>query len=250
MKRGFVIHHNGPEANCIGQPHDRCERFWNAVKSYHMNTRGWSDIAYSFGVCPHGIRFTGRGWYKNQFANGADVVGADDGADSYWYTVIVFIGTGEAPTDAMVNGVRALIAEGRQADHCDDRVLPHNAFKVKACPGPEFTAFAAAWDNNVLVAPTPTGGLTMAEVDDILAKLDNVEFLSRVAVLSLEGDDAKLAELGRARGSLRNLVKSLLDGAAIQATVSAAVAKAVAGGTAVDPEAVAAEVIAQIKEKL
>lgn len=154
-KRGFVIHWNGPAAKCVGQSHDRCERFWLAVKSYHVNTKGWSDIAYSFGVCPHGVRFTGRGWFKNQFANGRDVVGPNDGADSEWYTVLVFLGEGEKPTEAMTKGVKALIHEGRTADHCGDRVLPHNAFKVKTCPGPEFTAFAKLWDNQPLFPAKP-----------------------------------------------------------------------------------------------
>lgn len=148
MKKGFVIHHNGPPARCVGQPHSRCERYFAAVKNFHVNDQGWSDIAYSFGVCPHGIRFTGRGWDKNQFANGSDVVGPYDGKDSEWYTVLVFLGTDEKPTAEMVEGVKALIVEGRSRGRCGQRVLPHNAFKVKPCPGPEFTALAAVWDNN------------------------------------------------------------------------------------------------------
>lgn len=153
MKRGWTIHHNGPPANCVGRSHDRCERFWAAVKSYHVDTKGWSDIAYSFGVCPHGTRFVGRGWHKNQFANGSDVVGPYDGRDSEWYTVLVFLGGEEKPSKEMVSGVRSLIAEGRFSGLCGDRVLPHNAFKVKACPGPEFTALARQWDTAPLTPP-------------------------------------------------------------------------------------------------
>lgn len=154
MRKGFVIHHNGPPARCVGQPHLRCERFWAAIRNYHVNTKGWSDIAYSFGMCPHGTLFTGRGWHKNQFANGSDVVGANDGKDSEWYTVIVFLGTDEKPTPEMVAGVRDLIAKGREFDRCDNRVLPHNAFKFKACPGPEFTTLARQWDGEALTTST------------------------------------------------------------------------------------------------
>jgi hypothetical protein len=150
MKRGFVLHHNGPEARCIGQPHTRCVAFWDAVRSFHVNNQGWSDIAYSFGVCPHGFQFTGRGWNRNQFAGGKDVVGADDGPDSEWYSVLVFLGGTEKPTDLMVDEVIALIGEGRRSGRCGSRVLPHNAFKPKACPGPEFTAYARAWDKQAL----------------------------------------------------------------------------------------------------
>lgn len=150
MRRGFVIHWNGPAASCVGRDHSRCERFWQAVRDYHVNTKGWSDIAYSFGICPHGTRFTGRGWDQRQWANGTDQVGPDDGGDQYWYTVLSFIGEGEHPTAEMVQGVRDLIQEGRDWARCMDRVLPHNAFKVKTCPGPEFTTYAQAWDNQPL----------------------------------------------------------------------------------------------------
>ena len=162
MKNGFVIHHNGPPANCLGKPHTRCVAFWNAVKAYHQQK--WpdsNDIAYSFGICPHGIRFVGRGWDKNQFAGGKDVVGHDDGPDSAWYSVLAFVGgdtsTGdtEPPTDAMVAGVIALIDEGRDSGRCAARVLPHSAFKFKPCPGPEFTVLARAWDNQPFHAPPP-----------------------------------------------------------------------------------------------
>lgn len=152
-KLGVTIHHNGPAAKCIGQPHRRCVGFWDAVRRFHVETKGWSDIAYSFGVCPHGLRFTGRGWDKAQFANGADVVGPNDGRDADWYTVLVFLGEGEAPTDEMVDATRSLIAEGRSSGRCGNRVLPHNAFKRKACPGPEFTAYAQAWDRQPLQFP-------------------------------------------------------------------------------------------------
>ena len=153
MKLGVVVHHNGPPAKCVGQPHARCVRFWNGVKSYHGQTFGakWAATSlYSFGVCPHGTLFTGCGWDKNQAANGRDVVGKDDGPDRDWYTVFVFLGTDEKPTPEMVAGVQKLIAEGRDSRRCALRVLPHNAFKVKACPGPEFTKLAAQWDGRPL----------------------------------------------------------------------------------------------------
>jgi len=158
-KRGVVIHWNGPPANCVGQPHRRCVAFFDAVKRYHGDKFGskWAATSlYSFGVCPHGMRFTGCGWDRNQAANGTDQVGTFDGRDSEWFTVIVFLGEGEKPTPEMVEGVRALIAEGRRTGRCARRVLPHNAFKRKTCPGPEFTALAREWDNADLDAPATT----------------------------------------------------------------------------------------------
>jgi hypothetical protein len=161
MKLGFVVHWNGPLANVVGREHTRCVAYWRAVRAFHMGTKGWSDIAYSFGVCPHGELFEGRGWYKNQFANGEDVVGPDDGIDRDWYTVLAFIGEDvaagirEHPTPEMTNRIHELVDQGRTAGFCGLRVLPHNAFKVKSCPGLELTAWAAYWDNRSMHLPEP-----------------------------------------------------------------------------------------------
>jgi hypothetical protein len=40
--------------------HARCATIWRAYQAFHMDTRGWQDIAYSSGVCPHGTRYQGR----------------------------------------------------------------------------------------------------------------------------------------------------------------------------------------------
>ena len=44
-------------------------RAWQA---FHMDDRGWSDIAYNSGVCPHGVRFEGRGARVRSGANGTE----------------------------------------------------------------------------------------------------------------------------------------------------------------------------------
>lgn len=177
MRRGFTIHHNGPPANCVGRGHDRCLRFWDAVRAFHTNPepvgKGWSDIAYSFGVCPHGERLPGRGWDKRQWANGSDDVGPDDGADSEWYTVLVFVGgdtsTGdtEPPTREMVVATAALIEEGRRSARCGMQVKPHNAFKRKPCPGPEFTELARQWDGQPITIDPPAPAPEIPEENDM-----------------------------------------------------------------------------------
>lgn len=156
MRRGFTVHHNGPPANCINHSHSRCIDFWNAVVRFHTNPKpigkGWSGVAYSFGVCPHGERFTGRGWTLRQWANGSDEVGPDDGEDSEWFSVLVFVGgddsthDNEPPTAAMIDATADLIQDGRDLGLCGDRVTPHNFWKRKPCPGPEFEALCKAWD--------------------------------------------------------------------------------------------------------
>lgn len=171
MKKGLVIHHNGPQAKCVGQDHDRCERFWRGVCSYHAQKFGskWQSTSlYSFGFCPHGIIFVGCGWHKNQAANGSDQVGVDDGRDSEWYTALGFYGGGKAAgfdtgqpeepvTEDSLNAFQSLRADGMRRGHCGARVLPHNVFKSKACPGQTLTSFAARLDagRNTPIVTTP-----------------------------------------------------------------------------------------------
>lgn len=166
MKLGVTIHHNGPPTGLAGKPHSACERFWGGVCRYHAQKFGsrWSRSVYSFGVCHHGIRFTGVGWDRNQAANGTDVVGGKDGTDADWYTAFAFIGTDEKPSLQMIAGIRNIIQEGRDTHRCGMRVLPHNRFKYKACPGPELTDLAYAWDNRSLTAAKPT---PLPEEDDM-----------------------------------------------------------------------------------
>lgn len=158
MRLGFVVHHDQDDhpVYTIDFSHERCKRFWEGVKRWHMDHNGWSGIAYSFGVCRHGIRFEGQGWWKNQFAGGADQI--DDEfryADSQWYSVLAFLGGTETPTPEMLSGIRDLIHAGRISNHCGLGVIPHNKFRHKTCPGPELTAFANELNQNPAFPPAP-----------------------------------------------------------------------------------------------
>lgn len=200
MKRGFTIHHNGPPVYTRHTEHSRCEAFWRAVRNFHVNSNGWSDIAYSFGICIHGIRFEGRGWYKNQFANGADEVGANDGPDREWYTVLAFLGEGEAPSIAMLAGLEVLVEEGRSRRLCGLQVLPHNAFKRKACPGPELTALAYVWNNNPLLSfgtLAPIGEDTMTPDDIKHGRLSDGSTINDRLLWTNQQADKAVALLGQ-----------------------------------------------------
>jgi hypothetical protein len=121
------------------------------VRTYHVITKGWSDIAYSFGVCPHGVRFDGRGWDRTQWANGADEVGGDDGPDAEWYTVLAFVGQDaeivEEPTPPMLRALAELVGEGRASQRCGMRLTPHSDFKRKPCPGDALRGWCRRFDD-------------------------------------------------------------------------------------------------------
>lgn len=143
QRRGFTVHWNGPALN--SGDHSKCASKVRAIQNYHMDSKGWSDIAYSFLVCPHGTAYECRGWDWDQMANGNDTVGTYDGPDRVWYTIMVMIGEGESSTPEMLQTCRELVEQGRYFG-CDRRILPHSDFQVKSCPGPDLTPWCRQFD--------------------------------------------------------------------------------------------------------
>lgn len=45
---GVAIHYGGPALHL--RDHGACVRTWRAWQAFHMDTRGWADIAYTMGV--------------------------------------------------------------------------------------------------------------------------------------------------------------------------------------------------------
>jgi len=84
------------------------ESVWRAYQAYHMDTKGWSDIAYSFGFGKSGWRYEGRGWGRQGGATGSP-----EDRYSYSYCAIGNFQTMEVPDEmiqAMIrqtkNGIR------------------------------------------------------------------------------------------------------------------------------------------------
>lgn len=173
-KRGFVIHHDRGGDFTLGleaKPHRACERYWNGIKDFHADKFGekWrATTVYSFGMCPHGVRFVGCGWNMNQAANGTDRVGEYDGRDADWYTVLCFVAGPEGASGPMLTGLQDLLLDGRDTGRCGRAVLPHNAFKVKECPGEHLTALAATWHNQPIIVPSEEDPMLFNEGEAIM----------------------------------------------------------------------------------
>ncbi|NND36542.1 MAG: N-acetylmuramoyl-L-alanine amidase [Gammaproteobacteria bacterium] len=168
-RSGLVVHHNGPYMRLdTSLPHAQQvaaeTRKARALQRFHQDSLGWSDGAYSYYLGQSGTLFDCRGLEWDQFANGDDVVGDDDGPDRKWYSVMAMIGwnpkTGdeEQPTDAMLEALVELVAFLR-SEGAGDRVLPHNNFKVKRCPGKVLTAAAARLDGTAIEPGEPMYGI-------------------------------------------------------------------------------------------
>jgi len=68
-------HWNGPTLLIKGKPewgHEYCAAMVRGIQNFHMDSRGWSDIAYNWLVCRHGYTFEGRGLKYQNGANGTN----------------------------------------------------------------------------------------------------------------------------------------------------------------------------------
>jgi len=126
-REGLVIHYDGSNQGLAGKAHSACVTYWQNTRKFHMGAnRGWADIGYSFGCCPHGYVFEGRGLDRVQ--------AAQPGGNSSHYSVTLMSGPGEDPTAAQVDAVRQLrawlMSKGMGA-----AVKGHRDFFSTSCPG-------------------------------------------------------------------------------------------------------------------
>lgn len=127
--RGTTIHYNGPALGLRGEPHLKCQQAWRAIQKFHMDDRGWWDVAYTDAVCHHGIVLAGRGEGVRTAANGTDE------GNNHWYALFALIGDNEGTNAAMLSALR------RRADQLapGGDIVPHHHHKATRCPGPALT---------------------------------------------------------------------------------------------------------------
>jgi len=65
----LVYHYSAADAD-EQSDHANCPKRVRGIQNFHMDTRKWNDVAYSFLVCKHGYVFEGRGWRHRTAATG------------------------------------------------------------------------------------------------------------------------------------------------------------------------------------
>lgn len=125
-RSGLVIHYNGPATNL--KTLADCVAYWKRIRNGHVNSNGWADIGYSFGVAVDGSVFTGRGLNRYQAAQGTTSGNAN------WYSVSLMIGGTEQPTPAQIQGVRDLRSY-LMARGMGSAIRGHRDFVSTSCPG-------------------------------------------------------------------------------------------------------------------
>jgi hypothetical protein len=158
---GVTLHWEGPAMGSFA--HESCPARIRTVQNFHMDSRGWSDIAYNAVVCPHGAVFEGRWLGLRSAANGTNV------GNNTHYAVCGLFGEHDPLTAEAKAGFRDAIAFFR-AGGAGGEIKPHQAWTSTACPGPE----VVAWINQgcpgvgpeqvqAVTDPTPTETAVSAE---------------------------------------------------------------------------------------
>lgn len=163
---GVALHYGGPKQRI--NTHADCVKTWRGWQDYHMDHHGWSDIAYTFGVCDHGYLLAGRGIGVRTAANGTDA-----GNDAF-YAICWIGGEGQTPTkaalDAIEYGIHLLRSAG-SGNGAGTAVRPHQWFKGTACPGGALVAAARLLHNTPIVLRPITPPVIPTKESDMYALL-------------------------------------------------------------------------------
>jgi hypothetical protein len=101
-------------------------------QTYHMATRGWSDIAYQEAVDQAGNVYALRGLATQSAANG------DQDVNERYGALLLILAPGEQPSQAMVDSTRQRIARHRELFPNSHQVVGHSHIRPEptSCPGP------------------------------------------------------------------------------------------------------------------
>jgi N-acetylmuramoyl-L-alanine amidase len=113
---------------------------WGAIRKYHIETNGWSDIGYHAGI--ELIDNSGVQYYEALIGRMWDVSGAHCIGHNNRSLGICFVGNfdeAQVPQDQLIVGAK-LIAYWLKKFHISiEDVYPHSAFADKSCPGDLFS---------------------------------------------------------------------------------------------------------------
>ena len=124
--KGSCLHWEGPE---MGQrSHSECDNLMRSIQNYHMDTQGWSDIAYNLAVCEHGYIFEGRGKGKGSGANGTS------DANHNYPSICALVGENDPQPTVLDNGIADAVAMLRSWG-VGTAMRGHRDFVSTACPG-------------------------------------------------------------------------------------------------------------------
>lgn len=172
---GAVIHWPGTTSSTPILSKDAVASALRNWQAYHMDVRGWSDIAYQVAVDQAGRAWTLRGLRTQSGANG------DTDVNERYGAILLVLVQGEQPTAAMKATARGVVADFRRIfprgvevkGHRDVRPGGTPGHPSTDCPGP---AAYAALQRGELTPTTTTedDDMSQAQYDALLAEIKAV----------------------------------------------------------------------------
>lgn len=177
---GTAIHHPGMSSRIDATGDDGARRVASALRgwqAYHMDDRGWADIAYQVAVDQAGRAWVLRGLNIRSAANGNQDVNHRFGA------ILLILGPDEQPSAAMKATVRGVVADFRKWYPAGTAIKPHSAVRPTGtdCPGDEARAAISRGD---FTPHTTTGDALSAE--DVTALTNVINTATAAAALRIE----------------------------------------------------------------
>jgi hypothetical protein len=136
LVKGVVIHHS--ETSCCGIDTAEFENTSAALRSiqnFHMDTRGWADIAYNLAVDARGVIYGLRGIGNRSAANGTS-------ATNDAYVAVMALGSygNVEPSAALVSGLATAVKTVRAKYPKALELRGHRDVRSTDCPGSKLYA--------------------------------------------------------------------------------------------------------------
>lgn len=142
---GVMVHWGGPAQGVTTL--SQAVKKWKSWQLYHMNTKGWADIAYNMGFWRNYV-FAGRGAAVRSAANGTS------DANTRYAAVAWIGGQGEMLNELDYRTLGTIVEELRKI-HVGNEVRPHSAVRQTTCPGPDLKAWALSANNSTNLGARP-----------------------------------------------------------------------------------------------
>jgi hypothetical protein len=139
--KAFSIHWPGADWEGMDFNRDGTEDYRDTATLLD-NTNGWywSSRGYALG---YGVAADVFGW-RWQVRGTTYQNAANLGFNTSRLSILVIVDIGADPTEAQIEAVRQIIAEGRVLAGWDIPIEPHSATRETACPGPEIGELIAS----------------------------------------------------------------------------------------------------------
>lgn len=196
---GVVIHYEG-DGWKFPWDHSTCDDKVRNIQAYHMDVKGWSDIAYNYLACPHGYVFEGRGWDRRSSANG------DTDVNYKYFAVQCMWGirAGAKVPNALKTAARDAIDLLRSHWPHATRLLGHRDTNQTDCPGDELYAWVKAG--------CPRPGIVTSPGDD---DLNAAEIYALPIPGQLPDDDGSIPSMSDGAGRGNYAYKQLFGNGAV-----------------------------------